>query len=122
MADFTPNKFEPIKGLHRIEKVDYRRWAIDKNLRVLGRQDYVLADLVTALKDYKQPWRENARQTMSYPMKMDKHINVYLLDNGIEAFVLLVDDMQGTAYSRNRFEQTGEQQIVVFLVSEDGRE
>jgi len=119
MAEFTPNKFEPIKGVHRIEKVDYRRWALDKNLQILGRQNYVLADLVQALKDYKQPWKENARQSMTYPLKMDKHITVYLLDNGVDAFVLLVDDMQGNSYNRNQFEVTGEQQIVVFLVSEN---
>lgn len=119
MSDtFVPNKFEPIKGLHKIEKVDYRRWALDKNLYIVGRQAYNLEQLVAALKDYTNDWESTARQQMTTPLKMDKHINVYLLSNGVHSFVLLVDDMQRNGFSQRRFENTGEQEITIFMVKE----
>jgi len=118
MAEFKPTKFEPMKGLHKVEKVDYRRWAIDRNLRVLGRGEYKLADIVDNIRDYTRDWQNEARQAMTYPIKMDKHISVYLLDNGVHSFVLLVNDMQGSSYNRNRFESTQEQEITLFIVSE----
>lgn len=122
MAEFTPTKFQPIKGLHKIEKVDYRQWTIDKKLDVLVKGRFKLEELVASLKDYRQGWDDKRRQTMSYPLKMDKHINVYLLSNGVDSFVLLVNDMQKNAWDQNEFERTGEQEVTIFIVKGAGDE
>ena len=110
---------EAMQKLVPVKKVDFKRWHADGEFRLLTAGYYNLQNVVMALLDYKFDWLSRTSMTNHGP-DMHKHEKAYMLSNGVQEFVLVVNDMQATEYSSDYFKDTGKHHFIVYLVA--GRE
>ena len=105
-----------MKRLSPIKKVDFKRWHSEGEFRLIGAGHYKIPIVVEALSDYGHPWLDRSSSTSRGP-DMHKHEKAYMFSNGVQEFVLVVNDMQASEYSKQVFEETGNQHVILYLVA-----
>lgn len=115
----TGNPAEPYPGLYRIDKVQYRRWALDRQLNLFTRSLFNVPDLMMTLKrDYGGMFNTANTSLSINPYRMNKHDTCYVYSTGVDDFLFIIDDMQGDAFKMSTNHRTGEQYVTIFLIKE----
>lgn len=119
MQTLTTSSYdEALKKLSPIKKTSFLRWHSEGEFKLLTAGNYYLPSVLEALSDFNFDWSKEATST-SRPPSMHKHEKAYMFTNLVQEFVLVINDMQASDYSRQMLEDTGKQHIIIYLVEKD---
>ena len=101
--------------LTAITKKNFTKWHAEGALLVLGSGTAKLESLLDKLADHTID-RKAQGGAVTRASIDGKNIKLYITSNGVDEFILAVDDMQSTNYSRNLYKDTGEQSVTVYVM------
>lgn len=102
--------------LSPVTKANFKKWHNDGNLLLLGTGNGVLEITLSRLNDYNVDWRSQGQQ-VAIPTIDGKQYHAYMFSNGVEEFILVVDDMTASDYQREYFKNNGKQHITIYVVA-----
>ena len=101
--------------LTTITKKNFTKWHNGGGLLLLDAGTAKIDTLIDKLADHTIDRKAQGRPTTRASVD-GQNTKLYITSNGVEAFILAVDDMQGSDYSRRLYENTGKQSITVYVV------
>lgn len=107
---------EALKKLSPIKKSSFLRWHEEGEFQLVTAGMYSLNGVIAALSDTEHPWLMHSSSTNRAPA-MSKHEKAYMFTNLVQEFVLIIDDMQASEYSRNYLRDTGKNHFTIYFVS-----
>lgn len=105
--------------LLEISKKNFKKWHNDGNLLLLASGNGKLDITLSRLNNIEVDYRALGKQ-VSIPSVDGKQHKVYMFSNGVEEFILVVDNMQTSEYSKEYFKTNGKQHITVYVVNDWG--
>lgn len=107
---------EAMQRLSPIKKVNFKRWHSEGEFRLVWSGNQSLPAVVKAISDYEHDWINYSQPTSKGP-DMHKHEKAYMFSNGVQEFVLVINDMQASEYSKQTLEETGKHHVIIYLVA-----
>lgn len=101
--------------LTTIAKKDFTKWHADGAMLLLDAGMAKLESVLDKLADHTIDRKAQGRP-LSRASVDGKNIKLYITSNGVDEFILAVDDMQGSEYSRRIYENTGNQSVTVYVI------
>ena len=101
--------------LTTITKKNFTKWHAEGELLLLDAGIGKLESILDKLADYTIDRKAQGRATSRASID-GKNTKLYITSNGVDEFILAVDDMQGSNYSRNLYKDTGEQSVTVYVM------
>lgn len=105
-----------VNTLSPITKVNFKKWHSEGVLEFIGVGNGVLDVTLSRLNDMSVDWRSLGKQVTRY--NISKNQKVYMFSNGCDEFILVIDDMQGSDYSKDYFNKENKQHIIVYVVKD----
>jgi hypothetical protein len=99
-----------------VKKNTFKKWHKDGNLLLLDAGNGVLDIVLSRLNNIEVDWKSEGRN-VSVPSVDGKQYSVFMFSNGCDEFVLVVDNMQGSDYSREYFNRENKQHITIYVVN-----
>ena len=103
--------------LLEISKKNFKKWHNDGNLLLLASGNGKLDITLSRLNNIEVDYRALGKQ-VSIPSVDGKQHKVYMFSNGVEEFILVVDNMRTSEYSKEYFKTNGKQHITVYVVND----
>ena len=101
--------------LTTITKKNFTKWHAEGALLLLDAGTAKLESVLDKLDDYTIDRKSQGRPVTRSSVDV-KNTKLYMTSNGVEEFILAVDDMQGSDYSRSIYESTGKQFVTVYVM------
>jgi hypothetical protein len=103
--------------LSPVTKANFKKWHNDGNFLLLAGGNGVLEVTLSRLNNMAVDYKSMGRQT-AVPTVDGKQFSVYMFSNGVEEFVLVVDNMTASDYSQEYFKTNGKQHITVYVIAD----
>lgn len=100
-----------------VTKKNFQKWHSEGCLLLLNAGNGVLDIVLSRLNDTGIHWRDEGKQTTIATINGANN-SIYMFSNGCEEFVIVVDDMQGSAYSKDFHKRTGKQHLTIYVVND----
>ena len=101
--------------LTNITKKNFTKWHAAGALLLLDAGTSKLESVLDQLADYTTDRKAQGRAASRASVDV-KNTKIYITSNGVDEFIIAVDDMQGSDYSRSVYENTGRQFVTVYVM------
>lgn len=99
-----------------VTKQNFKNWHKEGALLLLGAGNGVLDVILSRLNDISIDRKAQGRQ-VAIPSVDGRQYGVYMFSNGVEEFILVIDDMTASDYSREYLKNNGKQHITIYVVN-----
>lgn len=103
-------------NLSKVTKANFKKWHGEGALLFYASGNGNLDIVLSRLNDYQHDYKAEGKQVFLSSGNGKNH-KAFMFSNGCDEFIIVVDDMQGSEYSREYFERTGKQHLTVYVVA-----
>lgn len=103
--------------LSPVPKTHFKKWYKEHAFKLLQAGNGNLEQVIDTLSDYETDWHKDLRPLTRADID-GKNLSIWMMSNGVDEFLLVLDDMQGSRYSRDYYRDTGKQQIIIYVLEE----
>lgn len=100
-----------------VTKKNFKKWHSEGSLLLLNAGHGNLDIILSRLNNITIEYRAQGKQLIT-AMIDGKNITAHMFSNGCDEFILLIDDMQGSDYSKGYFKREHKQHITVYVVND----
>ena len=103
--------------LTTVTKSNFKKWHNEGCLLLIGAGNGNVDITLSRLNDMSIDWRSLGKQVTRADIN-GKHNTAYMFSNGCDEFILVIDDMQGSDFSKSFSKDTGLQHITAYVVND----